>query len=256
MAPGTVGVATAATVDEPADAGRRAGHRGSGRCSHRRCWCSARSSSCSPSTTCSIGSLQTEPDTSRRAAPSRPATSTCDNYREINARVDLLAARWSTPASSPAASSSARSSSACSPATRWPGCTSAAGARCSPRCCWCRSIPFQLLMIPLYVLIVRSYGLADTLPRDDPAVRDQLDGGVHLPAVLPAAAAGPVRGGPHRRRRRAADPVADRAAAGPPGAADRGAAHLHRAVERVPLAVPDHQGQPTCSRWPCRWPTT
>ena len=47
-------------------------------------------------------------------------------------------------------------------------------------------VPFQLLIIPLYVMIVRSYGLADTYLRDDPAVRDQLHRGVHLPAVLPA----------------------------------------------------------------------
>ena len=36
--------------------------------------------------------------------------------------------------------------------------------------------------------------------------------------------------------------VVDRAAAGPARAAHRRAADLHRPVERVPLAVPDHQG--------------
>ena len=50
-------------------------------------------------------------------------------------------------------------------------------------------VPFQLLIIPLYVLIVRNYGLADSYLGMIAAVRDQLDRGVHLPAVLPAAAA-------------------------------------------------------------------
>ena len=34
-----------------------------------------------------------------------------------------------------------------------------------------QTIPFQLLMIPLYVLLVRDYGLGRQLHRDDPAVR-------------------------------------------------------------------------------------
>ena len=45
-------------------------------------------------------------------------------------------------------------------------------------------VPFQLLMIPLYVLIAR--GLSDWYAGDDPALRHQLGGGAHLPAVLPA----------------------------------------------------------------------
>ena len=55
-----------------------------------------------------------------------------------------------------------RSSSACSPAMPWPSCTSVAGACCSPSMLLVQLVPFQLLMIPLYVMIVRSYGLADT----------------------------------------------------------------------------------------------
>ena len=46
-------------------------------------------------------------------------------------------------------------------------------------------IPFQLLIIPIYVMIVRTYGLADSYLGMIAAVRDQLDRGVHLPAVLP-----------------------------------------------------------------------
>ena len=103
-------------------------------------------------------------------------------------------------------------------------------------------VPFQLLIIPLYVMIVRNYGLADTYL------------GMILPFAINSTAVfifrqfflqlpdGAVRGRPHRRRRRAAHPVVDRAAAGAAGAADRGPAHLHRPVERVPLAVPGHQG--------------
>ena len=41
-------------------------------------------------------------------------------------------------------------------------CTSAAGARCSPLMLLVQVVPFQLLMIPLYVLIARDYGLADS----------------------------------------------------------------------------------------------
>ena len=74
-------------------------------------------------------------------------------------------------------------------------------------------IPFQLLIIPIYVMIVRTYGLADSYVGMIVAVPDQLDRGLRVPAVLPAAARGPVRGGRPRRRERAADPVVDRAAA-------------------------------------------
>ncbi len=59
-----------------------------------------------------------------------------------------------------------------------------------------QTIPFQLLIIPIYVMIVRTYGLADSYLGMIVAVRDQLHGGVHLPAVLPAAARGAVRGRP------------------------------------------------------------
>ena len=68
-------------------------------------------------------------------------------------------------------------------------------------------VPFQLLIIPLYVLIVRNYRLADTYLGMILPVRDQLDGRLHLPAVLPAAAAGPLRRSPDRRGRRAAHPA-------------------------------------------------
>ena len=117
-------------------------------------------------------------------------------------------------------------------------------------------VPFQLLIIPLYVMIVRNYGLADSylgmilpfainstavfifrqfflqLPEDlfdaariDGAGELRILWSIALPLVRPALL------------------TAD-------------AADLHRPVERVPLAVPDHQGQHACSRSRCRWPTT
>ena len=56
-------------------------------------------------------------------------------------------------------------------------------------------IPFQLLIIPIYVMIVRSYGLADSYLGMIAPFADQLHCGLRVPAVLPAAARGPVRRG-------------------------------------------------------------
>ena len=117
-------------------------------------------------------------------------------------------------------------------------------------------VPFQLSMIPLYVLIARDYGLGDTY------LGMILPFAINSTAVfifrqyLPATAARAVRRRPHRRRGRVAHPVADRAAARPAGPADRRAADVHRPVERVPLAVPDHQAAAPSSRSRSRWPTT
>ena len=75
-------------------------------------------------------------------------------------------------------------------------------------------VPFQLLIIPLYVMIVRTYGLADTylgmiLPFaiNSTAVFIFRQFFLQLPEELFAAAAA-------RRGQRAADPVVDGAAAG------------------------------------------
>ena len=57
-------------------------------------------------------------------------------------------------------------------------------------------VPFQLLIIPIYVMIVRTYGLADSYLGMILPFAHQLHGGLPLPAVLPAAARGAVRGGP------------------------------------------------------------
>ena len=117
-------------------------------------------------------------------------------------------------------------------------------------------VPFQLLMIPLYVMIVRNYGLADTylgmiLPFaiNSTAVFIFRQFFLQLPEELFDAAR--IDGAGELRIL-----WSHRAAAGAAGAADRGAADLHRPVERVPLAVPGHQAARPCSRSRCRWPTT
>ena len=110
-------------------------------------------------------------------------------------------------------------------------------------------VPFQLLTIPLYVLIVRNYGLADTylgmiLPFaiNSTAVFVFRQYFLQLPKELFDAAR--IDGAGELQH-----PVADRPAAGATGAADRRTADLHRAVERVPLAVPDHQAaEPAAAR--------
>ena len=103
-------------------------------------------------------------------------------------------------------------------------------------------VPFQLLMIPLYVLIARDYGLGDSyigmiLPFaiNSTAVFIFRQYFMQLPPELFQAAR--IDGaGELRSSGRIALPLVR---AGP---ADRGAADLHRPVERVPLAVPGHQG--------------
>ena len=98
-------------------------------------------------------------------------------------------------------------------------------------------VPFQLLMIPLYVLIVRDYGLADTylgmiLPFaiNSTAVFIFRQFFLQLPAELFEAARIDGAG-------ELAHPAADRHPAGPAGAAHRGAAR--------PSSVP---GTSSCGR--------
>ena len=102
-------------------------------------------------------------------------------------------------------------------------------------------VPFQLLIIPLYVLIARNYGLGDNYL------------GMILPFAINSTAVIIFRQYflqlPRSCSRRPGSTApascalcGDRPAAGPPRAAHGRAADLHRAVERVPLAVPDHQG--------------
>ena len=132
--------------------------------------------------------------------------------RRSTTRINLRPGRCSTPASSPAACSCAPSSSALLAGyalalLHFRG----TGHACSRVMLLVQVVPFQLLHDPALRADRARLRPGRHLPRHDPAVRDQLDRGVRLPAVLPAAARGPVRRGPHRRRRRAAHPVVDRA---------------------------------------------
>ena len=110
-------------------------------------------------------------------------------------------------------------------------------------------VPFQVLMIPLYVMIVRGYLLGDTYL------------GMILPFAVNATAVfifhssssscpGAVRVGPPRRRQRVQDPHPHRHPAGQAGHPDRGDPHLHRPLERVPVAVPGHQAACPAAPWP------
>ena len=117
-------------------------------------------------------------------------------------------------------------------------------------------IPFQLLIIPLYVMIVRNYGLADTylgmiLPFaiNSTAVFVFRQYFLQLPSTLFEAAR--IDGaGELRILWQIAIPLVR------PAHCHGGPADLHRALERVPLAVPGHQGRSPCSRSPSPWPTT
>ena len=188
-----------------------------------------------------VGSLQKRAGHRRSPARSRTGEPDAAQLRRDQRRDRPRRSRCSTPASSPAACCSARWSSACSPATPWRGCISAAAARCS-RDAAGAVVPFQLLIIPLYVLIVRNYGLADTylgmiLPFaiNSTAVFIFRQFFLQLPEELFEAAR--IDGASELRIL-----LVGRAAAGAAGAAHRRAADLHRSVERVPLAVPGHQG--------------
>ena len=121
--------------------------------------------------------------------------------------------------------------------------------RPSRSCCWCRSIPFQLLQIPLYVLVARDYGLADNVL------------GMILPFAINSTAVIVFRqyflqvprelfeAGTDRRRARDPAPLERRDPARASRDGHGAAADVHRAVERVPVAVPDHEaGGPAAAR--------
>ena len=109
-----------------------------------------------------IGSLQTKPDTSLRGrVPDRrpdPATTT----RQINSRVDLRAGRWPTPA--------IFTGGVILGTVVFGVLAGYALARLQFRgrgtlfavMLLVQIVPFQLLIIPIYVMIVRTYGLADS----------------------------------------------------------------------------------------------
>ncbi|MFI5835227.1 carbohydrate ABC transporter permease [Micromonospora sp. NPDC051300] len=107
-----------------------------------------------------IGSLQSEPDTSV-AGPFPTSGLTLDNYRDINSRVDLLGSL---------VNSGVFTGGVILGTVVFGVLAGYALARLRFRgrgtlfalVLLVQVIPFQLLLIPLYVLIVRGYGLADS----------------------------------------------------------------------------------------------
>ena len=123
-------------------------------------------------------------------------------------------------------------------------CTSAAaGVAVRDRCCWCRSSRSSCCMIPLYVLIVAQLrpgrhatsGMILPFAINSTAVFIFRQFFLQLPEELFDAAR--IDGASELRIL-----WSIALPAGAAGAAHRGPAHLHRSVERVPLAVPGHQG--------------
>ncbi|NEE01024.1 carbohydrate ABC transporter permease [Phytoactinopolyspora halotolerans] len=108
-----------------------------------------------------IGSLQAEPDPTPTGAFPDPSNLTLDNYADINSRIDLLQGLVNSGIFTGGVI----------------GCTVVFGVLAGYALAvlqWrgrgltfalallVQVVPFQLLMIPLYVLIARDYGLADT----------------------------------------------------------------------------------------------
>ncbi len=108
-----------------------------------------------------IGSLQEEPDTSVGGAFPNPGNLTTTNYSEINASIDLLGSLVNSGIFTAAVVFSTlffgllAGYSLAVLHYRGRGAAFAAVLLV-------QTIPFQLLMIPLYVLLVRDYGLGDT----------------------------------------------------------------------------------------------
>ncbi|AZC15075.1 carbohydrate ABC transporter permease [Microbacterium sp. ABRD28] len=108
-----------------------------------------------------VGSLQTAPDTSLAGAFPDPANLSLDNYVAINERINL----WSGLVNSGIFTGGVVLTSVVFGSLagyslailRWRGRGFTFGL-----VLLVQVIPFQLLMIPLYVLIARDYGLADT----------------------------------------------------------------------------------------------
>ncbi len=188
-----------------------------------------------------VGSLQREPDTSLAGAFPNPSNITLDNYVDINGRIGLVQGLANSGIFTMGVIL----------------CTLVFGVLAGYALSvlhWrgrgttfailllVQIVPFQLLMIPLYVLIARDYGLSDSyfgmiLPFaiNSAAVLIFRQYFLQLPQALFDAAR--IDGA-----KRAAGAVEHRAAARASGGAHGDSADLHRSVERVPLAVPDHQG--------------
>ncbi|MBW8871234.1 MAG: carbohydrate ABC transporter permease, partial [Leifsonia sp.] len=107
-----------------------------------------------------IGSLQSSPDTSVAGAFPNPANLTLNNYAEINSRINLVTGLVNSGIFTggvllcTAVFGVLAGYSLAVLQWRGRGVTFALALLV-------QTIPFQLLMIPLYVLIARNYGLAD-----------------------------------------------------------------------------------------------
>ncbi|MFJ3392039.1 carbohydrate ABC transporter permease [Leifsonia aquatica] len=107
-----------------------------------------------------VGSLQTTPDTSIAGAFPNPANLTLENYGSINSRINL----WSGLANSGIFTGGVLLCTVvfgvlagyALSVLQWKG-----RGTTFALALLVQTIPFQLLMIPLYVLIARNYGLAD-----------------------------------------------------------------------------------------------
>src|SRR5687767_470604 len=108
-----------------------------------------------------IGSLQEEPDTDLSGALPSPANLTLENYRDINGSIDLLGSLLNSTIVTIGVLT----------ATLFFGLLAGyalavlhfrgRGAAFAS-VLLVQTIPFQLLMIPLYVLLVRDYGFGDS----------------------------------------------------------------------------------------------
>ena len=165
-------------------------------------------------------------------------------HRASTTRVDLLQGLLNSGIFTGGVICCAPWSSACWWATPWPGCTSAARASLFAHDAAGADHPVPAADHPALRDDRARLRPGRHLPRHDPAVRDQLHGRVRVPAVLPAAA----------RRRCSRRPGSTAPSelrilwsiALPlvrPAICHRDPADLHRAVERVPVAVPGHQGR-------------
>ncbi|WP_158863497.1 carbohydrate ABC transporter permease [Leifsonia sp. AG29] len=107
-----------------------------------------------------IGSLQTQPDTTIAGAFPNPANLSFENYGEINSRINLVSGLVSSGIFTGGVLLGTvvfgTLAGYALAILQWRGRGTTFGLALLVQ-----TIPFQLLMIPLYVLIARDYGLAD-----------------------------------------------------------------------------------------------
>ena len=190
-----------------------------------------------------IGSLQTEPDTtSGRRLPAIRRTSPSENYVEINERIGLLSGLVNSGIFTGGRDPVHRGVRRARRLRALGAALARSRGRPSRSLLLVQIVPFQLLMIPLYVLIARDYGLADTyfgmiLPFaiNSAAVLIFRQYFLQVPRALFDAAR--IDGASELRVLwSVALPLVR------PAVLTVVLLDLHRPVERVPLAVPDHQG--------------